>query len=135
MIHHYYLGEYCTNCDQGYDYILDEWCKSCQRDYFKGNFTNWTSRDKDIDDFIQKKQLKITIPSDIVFELIPYYQFNDINELGSNDCATVYSAIWKDGPLYYERNKYEWERKSDKKITLIYSYNSQNNIDEFLNKV
>ena len=67
------------------------------------------------------------------FEWIPYNKLNHIKEIGKDGSDTVYSAVWKDGPLYY---KYEWERKqSDKKITLKCSYNSQINIDEFLNKV
>ena len=112
VIHNYYLG-----------------------DYFKGNFTNWTSGDKDIDDFIQKLQLEINKPSDTVFEWIPYYQFNDINELGRNDCGTVYSAIWKDGPLNYDKSKHKYIRDQDTKVVLKCLYNSQNNTNEFLNEV
>ena len=44
-------------------------------------------------------QLKIDSLSDIVFEWIPYDQFSDIKEIGRGGFATVYSAIWKDGPL------------------------------------
>ena len=135
VIHNYYLGEYCTKCDQRYDYIFDEWCKSCQRDYFKGNFTNWTSGDKGIDDFIQKLQLEISKPSDTVFEWIPYNQFNDINEIGRNDYATVYSAVWKDGPLNYVKSKHKYIRDQNTKVVLKCLYNSQINTNKFLNKV
>ena len=47
-------------------------------------------------------QLKIDGPFDVVFEWIPYNQFSDIKEIGRGGFATVYSAIWKDGPLKYD---------------------------------
>src|SRR5213082_1971754 len=67
----------------------------------KGNFTNWTSRNEKIDNFIQEMQLKIDKWNDLVFEWIPYNRFSDIKKTGSGGFATVYSAIWKDGPLNY----------------------------------
>ena len=39
------------------------------------------------------------------FEWIPYNQFGNIEEIGKGGFATVYSAIWKDGPLGYIRVK------------------------------
>ena len=58
---------------------------------------------------------------------------NDIKEVGKGGFATVYSAVWKDGPLYYDFGKYT--RKSDTKITLKCLCNSQKITNEFLNKV
>ena len=51
--------------------------------------------------------------NNITFEWIPYSQFVNINEISSGDFAIIYSAIWKDGPLYY--NQCESMRKSNKK--------------------
>ena len=109
-------------------------CKSCITNCLKKNFTNWTSGNEKIDDFIQKLQLEISKPNEPVFEWIPYNQFDNINEISRNDYATVYSAIWKDGPLYYD---YEmgYSRKSDKKVALKCLHNSQNIPSEFLNEV
>ena len=138
IIHNNYIKEYCTKCDQrSYDYLFNKWCKSCQRDYFKRNFTNWTSGDKDIDDFIQKLQSEISDPSEPVFEWIPYNQFNVISEVGRNDYATVYSAIWKDGPFNYNKNKRKYirDRWNSTKVVLSCLCNSQNNTNEFLNEV
>ena len=126
----------CKYCGKQYADVLDaeyKWCESCI--VLIKNFTNWTSGSEKIDYLIQQKQLEIYVDEDLLFEWIPYNKFNDIKEIGKDGSDTVYSAIWKDGPLRYEDDKYEWERKSDKKIILKYSYNSQNNIDEFLNKV
>ena len=81
-------------------------------------------------------QLKRSSSFDVVFEWIPYNdQLDNINEISKGDYATVYSAIWKDGPLYYDNNQKEYTRKSDKKVTLKCLLNSQNITDEFLNEV
>jgi hypothetical protein len=82
------------------------------------------SGNKKIDKFIQEKQLNIKDHNDVVFEWIPYNQFNEIKETGRNDLITVYSAIWKDGPLH---KKYSWDvdytRDSNKEVALK-CYNS-----------
>src|SRR5437764_544924 len=94
-------GEECTN-------VASKWCKPCQIDNLKGNFTNRTSGNEKIDNVIQEMQLKIEHSIDIVFEWIPYNQFSDIKEIGRGGFATVYSAIWKDGPLDYNNNNKEY---------------------------
>ena len=111
---------YCENCDEKYTNMITKWCRSCQ-----------TTGSEKIDGFIQDKQ-SVVNSDHFILEWIPYNKLNNIKEIGKDGSDTVYSAIWKDGTLYY---KYEWKRKSDEKITLKYSYNSQTNIDEFLNKV
>src|SRR5947208_3330298 len=93
--------QYCENCGEKYTETVYRWCKSC---HLKENFTNWTSGSKKLDDFIQEIQLNINDYDDIVFEWIPYNQFNNIKEIGKGGFATVYSAIWKDGPLEYDKN-------------------------------
>ncbi|CAB4433368.1 unnamed protein product [Rhizophagus irregularis] len=101
------------------------------------NMINWISGNKKIDDFIQERQLKINNYKDIVLEWIPYNQFNKIKNTGKNDLVTVYSAIWKDGPLY---KKYSWDkdyytRDSNKKVALKCLHNSQESIDYLINEV
>ena len=115
---------YCENCGEKYINIITKWCRSCQ-----------TTGDEKIDYLIQQNQLEIDVDEDLLFEWIPYNKLNSIKKIGKDGSDIIYSAIWKDGPLYYKLNKYEWERTSDKKITLKYSNSSQNNIDEFLNEV
>ena len=81
-------------------------------------------------------QLKIDHPWDIVFEWIPYNQFSDIKEIGRGGFATVYSAIWKDGPLKYNKNKGKYVKSSPNyKVALKCLHNSQNITNEFLNEV
>ena len=79
-------------------------------------------------------QLKIKNYDDIVFEWIPYNWFNNIEEINKGDFATVYSAVWKDGPLCYY-NKGEYLRRPNKKVTLKCLHSSQNISSEFLNEV
>jgi hypothetical protein len=80
-------------------------------------------------------QLKINDPDDIVFEWIPYNQFSDINEIKMSDSATVFLAMWKDGPLNYDFNKYEYTRSQNTKVVLEYFHESQNITIEFLYEV
>ncbi|EXX63995.1 hypothetical protein RirG_147060 [Rhizophagus irregularis DAOM 197198w] len=109
------------NPDTG-DYIL------VQNNYM------WTSENEKIDDFIQERQYKINKYDDIVLEWIPYNQFSEIKEIGKNDFIAVYSAIWKDGPLYKEYKWSDYTRNPNKKVALKYLYNSQESIDSLINE-
>ena len=72
--------------------------------------------------------------SEIAFEWIPYNQFNKIEEIGKGGFSTIFSAIWKDGPLIYSNKR--WKRSSaNKKVALKYLSNSQDITEEFLNEV
>jgi hypothetical protein len=100
--------------------------------------TNWTSGDEKIDNLIQKMRLKFNETSDILFEWIPYDQFNNIKVIGRDEFATIYSAIWSDGSLHYDNYRLKYTRNMNEKVILkcLYnSYNSQNILDEFLNEV
>jgi hypothetical protein len=72
---------------------------------------------------------------DLVFEWIPYYQLDKINEITKNDFMTVYSATWKDGPLCYNFITCEFTRDSNKEVALKCLYNSQDSIELVLNEV
>ncbi|GBC48564.1 kinase-like domain-containing protein [Rhizophagus irregularis DAOM 181602=DAOM 197198] len=101
------------------------------KQHLETNFTNWTSGNEKINNFIQERQLKIiNYGYDIVLEWIPYNQFNEIKETGKNGLITVYSAIWKDGPLY----KTNILRNSNNKVALKCLHNSQESIDSLINE-
>src|SRR3989440_9515548 len=91
------------------------------------------SGNKKVDNLIREMQLKIENERDIVFEWIPYNKLDNIEEINKGDFATVYSAIWKDGPLYYDYGNRAYLRKPVKKVTLKCLHNSQNITSEFLN--
>ena len=127
---------YCERCGNQYTDINSKWCKPCHLYHFKNSYANWTSKNEKIDNIIQEMQLKINQHHDLVFEWIPHDQFKNIKKIGEDDFATVYSAVWKDGPLCY--NKYidtKYIRSSNKKVALKRLYNSQDNTDELLNEV
>src|SRR5437764_523940 len=88
-----------------------------------------------IDKLIQEMQSKIKDWRDIVFEWIPYNQFDNAKEVSKGDFATVYSSIWKNGPLHYSIDDDEYTRKSDKKVALKCLHNSQNITNKFLDEV
>ncbi|CAB5367037.1 unnamed protein product [Rhizophagus irregularis] len=99
------------------------------------NLTNWISGNENIDYFIQEKQLKINDHDDTVLEWIPYNQFNEIKETGKNDLITVYSAIWKDGPLYKKHLLDDYyTRDPNKVVALKCLHSSQESIDSLINK-
>ena len=122
----------CKSCDEMYTNISHKWCKSCVINNLKNNFTNWTSGNEMIDNFIQKMQLKIEKYDDIIVEWIPYNQFNNVKKTNKDGFVT---AIWKDGLLEY--NIFEMKRKriSYIEVSLKFLNNSQNVINEFSNEV
>jgi hypothetical protein len=137
---------YCKRCGEQYKYIRDDyenhyrykidedhkWCKSCHVNYLKNNFTNWTSGNEIIDNFIQMKQLNIKTSYDLIFDWIPYNELVEIKEIGKGG---FFVAIWKEGSLHYDVVEKEWMKKSYKKVVLKYLSDSQNITDESLNEV
>src|SRR6266496_4168861 len=92
--------------------------------FVQKNFT-WASGNKKLDDFIQEMQLNINNCNDIIFEWIPYNQLDEIKETGKNSSITVYSAIWRDGPLYWNKQNNRYTRDSNKEVVLKRLNNSQ----------
>jgi hypothetical protein len=99
-----------TRCDECLGTNLS--CTQCIKIKLKKNFINWTSGNTEIDDFIQKKQLKYY---DIIFEWIQYNKLNSIEEIDENGFT---EAIWKDGLLYCYN---KWIRISDLNVGLKFS--------------
>ena len=124
----------CEKCEQIYTDERFEWCKPCQINNFKQILKNWNI-EKEINNLIEEMISKIKNWDDIVFEWIPYNQLNGIVEINKGDLATVYSAIWNDGPLHYHYTSKEYTRKPDKKVALKCVHNSQIIDNEFLNEV
>ena len=130
--------EKCKKCGEKYKSKYEakyEWCKLCQISDLKNNFTNWTSENEKIDNLIQEMQLEINELDDMIFEWVPYDQFNDIKEIGEENFDKVYSAIWKDGSLYYNTDKKECMREPIKIVALKYLNSSQSMVDELLTEV
>ncbi|CAB4432388.1 unnamed protein product [Rhizophagus irregularis] len=118
---------YCKECGEKYTNIMYSWCKPC-------HIKNFTSGNEEIDDFILETQSQIHDSSDIVVEWISYNQFNKIEGVGKSDSATIYSAVWKDGPLHYDIMTRNWTRNSSKEVALKCLNNSRNDINRFLSE-
>ncbi|CAB5390447.1 unnamed protein product [Rhizophagus irregularis] len=133
MLYHY---EVCNKCDEKYTKTYKtyvKWCRSCQINYLKNDFTKWTSGNEEIDDFIQKMQLKVDSSYyDTIIEWIPYNQFINVKEIKKNadNTVTMYSALWNNGSLHYDINKEELTRKPNIKVVLKCLNNFLNIIDE-----
>ena len=123
--------EYCEKCGKQYKLSHKNWCKPCQINYLKENLLNW-SRNGKIDNLVQEMQSNVNKSADIIFEWIPYSQFNDIKEI---DEGHFTMAIWKDGPLHYDSSKKGYIREQNKKVSLKSLHNSTNITNEFLREV
>ena len=80
-------------------------------------------------------QLKVDYFLDKIFEWIPYDQFRNIKKIGQGGFATVYSAIWKDGPLSYNTFSKMWLNVINTKVALKCLHDSTNTTDEFMKEV
>ncbi|CAB4418682.1 unnamed protein product [Rhizophagus irregularis] len=100
----------CGECNEpGTGY---KWCQPCNAKRFKDNFKNWTSGNKDIDDFIQQSQL---------------------NALGG--FGKIYSAEWPEGSIsFWDIENQKWKRYS-RKVALKSLDNSSCISTEFLNEI
>src|SRR5947207_2430894 len=92
----------CENCNQ--ECLATLFCEHCVRNHLKANFSNWTSRNDDIDNLIQECQMKTLIP-DRIAEWIPYNNFQNIEYLTKGGCSEIYTAEWFDGRYN------EWDSK------------------------
>ncbi|UZO11057.1 uncharacterized protein OCT59_002631 [Rhizophagus irregularis] len=125
---------YCEHCGKKYNHqfeIVNKSCVLCQTNH----------ENKKINELIQEIKLSIdhnSSKSNLIFEWIPYDQFDNIKEIGKGGFSTVYSAIWKNGLLYYDDDLFDdekWIRNSNTKVALKCLHNSQNALDEFINEV
>ena len=126
----------CKECKQ--PKTDDYWCRSCNSKYFQQNFKNWTSGNHDVNEFIQKAQLKAE-SFDQIIEWIEYDRFENVEYLAKGGFGTTYKAIWKDGCIDYWGFKNEFIRKKDDEkghpVALKCLHNSQDITVEFLKEV
>ena len=124
----------CKDCKQ-----LDRWCQSCNGKRFQQNFQNWTSGNHDIDELIQRTQLKPKNHKEVL-EWIEYDRFENIEYLAKGGFGTTYKATWKDGFIcYWDPENNQWERYKEYEkshpVALKCLHNSQDITDEFLREV
>ena len=87
---------YCPECDQRLKND-SRWCNSCQKGHFKENFDNWTTGNKDIDDFIKYTQINAQECNEYL-EWIPYSELINEQEQIFSEVGRLFSANWERGP-------------------------------------
>ena len=120
----------CEECNQPKNNYY--WCRICT---FQQNFKNWTSRNHNIDEFIQKAQLKAENYKQVI-EWIEYDRFENVEYLAKGGFGTTYKAIWKDGNIWdYDSNNNRWKRYKNIPVVLKCLHNSQDITVESLREV
>jgi hypothetical protein len=110
--------------------ITNNWCNYC---HLQLNFKNWTSGNNDVDEFIQKSQLKAKSWSQLL-EWIEYDKFKDVEYLTKGGFGTTSKAIWKEGYCIWDNNNQQIKR-GETKVALKCLHNSQGITTEFLKEV
>ena len=123
----------CKECKQPKtDYT---WCQSCNAKRFQQNFQNWTSGNHDIDEFIQKTQLKARNKYEVI-EWVEYDRFENVEYLAKGGFGTTYKAIWKDGFIrWWDSENNQWKRYEESSVALKCLHHSQDITAEFLREV
>src|SRR5580698_9961941 len=112
-----------------------KWCQLCNVERFSDNFKNWTSGNKDIDEFIQQAQLNAVYCTKYL-EWIPFEKFQNITYITKGGFGEIYSAKWSAGRiLYWDIVNQKWSRKSNEKVALKSLDNSADISSDFLNEV
>jgi len=118
----------CSECHQLN--TGNQWCKDCNVPRLEREFTNWTSGNPQIDQFIQKYQLQAT-DADKFIEWIPYEQFKDVEYLAEGGFGKVYKAKWTVGNIHHWDNENnQWIREKDCEENLIRQIKSKLSILE-----
>ncbi|CAG8529453.1 16056_t:CDS:2 [Acaulospora morrowiae] len=127
----YGICEECTHLKTG-----SLWCNTCNAKKLKDEFSNWTSGNSEIDDYIQESQLK-SKNSDEFIEWIPFERFKDVEFIASGGFGSVFKATWIDGYIdFWSNTDRKWKRnKKGLAVCLKSLHNSTNNIKGFLEEV
>ncbi|POG78606.1 kinase-like domain-containing protein [Rhizophagus irregularis DAOM 181602=DAOM 197198] len=121
----------CKECKRSNtDY--DRYCQFCNSKHFQQNFKNWTSGNHDVDEFIQKAQLKAKNFGQAI-EWIKYDKFKDVEYLAKGGFGTTFEAVWKDGPWHGYLD--ELEREGATEVALKCLHNSQDITADFLKEI
>ena len=100
----------CNECGKSYNSRDNKWCLSCNSNHFKNNFKNWTSKNHEIDKFLQDIQCDSKSPNEVI-EWIPYKRLFLKNQIGKGGYGTVNLANWLDGPIIcWNKNSQNWNR-------------------------
>ena len=113
----------------------EEWCRPCNAKRFKDNFKNWTSGNKDVDEFIQQSQIN-AVHRKKCLEWIPFEKFKEVKYVTRGGFGKIYSATWSEGFIrFWDIENQKWDREADVKVALKSLDNSSDINTEFLSEV
>ena len=134
-------GKVCKKCNECNKRRkpLDESHQICHICYNMKMIFKSSSGNKIIDDFIKYTQFNLT-NGGVKFEIVPYDQFKDIEEIGEGGFSKIYKATWIDGPIvpfmWYSRPKMDdIIRQPNHTVVLKKLKNSKNATSGELNEV
>ena len=127
-------GKYYDSDSYSYKY----WCQTCNGKRFQQNFGKWSSGNQEVDELIQRTQLKARNKEEVI-EWIEYDRFENVEYLAKGGFGTTYKATWKDGCIErWDSENNQWKRETDEKyrrVALKSLHNSQDITVEFLREV
>ena len=113
----------------------NKWCQPCNAKRFEENFKNWTSGNKNIDEFIQQSQLNALSWTNCL-EWVPFEKFQNVTYITKGGFGKIYSAIWPEGRIiYWDIENQKWNRWTNNKAALKSLDNSSSITADFLNEV
>jgi hypothetical protein len=135
-VNHVFYGITQNLETKNYMVVLNNKCKECNEicyaKCFQLNFLNWTSGNKDIDEFIQDTQSSAHSNVEKVLEWIPNNRFHNIEYITTNR----YIANWIDGYIIDWNSKNQnWEREGQNMSVNMRSIELKNITLEFINEV
>src|SRR5581483_7050730 len=112
------------------------WCQPCNAKRFKENFKNWTSGNKNIDEFIQQSQLN-AVHCTKCLEWVPFEKFQNVTYISKGGFGKIYSAEWSEGPIWsWDIENQKWLRRYEIFMVALKSLKNYSNISaDFMNEV
>jgi hypothetical protein len=112
------------------------WCQPCNAKRFKDNFKNWTSGNKEVDEFIQQSQLD-ALHNKNYLEWIPFEKFQNITYIAEGGFSKIYLANWPDEHIqYWDIENQKWYKHKNYYRYALKSLNNSSDISSgFLNEV
>ena len=113
----------------------ENWCRNCNSKRLESNFKNWTSGNKDIDEFIQQSQIN-AVHRKKCLEWIPFEKFQEVKYITRGGFGKIYSAKWPEGFIrYWDIENQKWDRETNV-VALKRLDNDSSNINkDFLSPV
>ncbi|RIA88611.1 kinase-like domain-containing protein [Glomus cerebriforme] len=124
----------CSDCKR--QRTAAAWCKTCDVANLKENFSNWTSGNSIIDEFIRYTQLNANENMDFL-EWIDFDQFDLVKNINKRGAfSSMYSAVWMEGPKWnLDEDAEIWTRNGPIKVILKRLDDSQNMSQEFISQL